>query len=227
MVRGILKLSQISKTYISKYLVIAFFLTLLFFFSSFVKAESYAVATRHHLATDIGMKILEEGGNAIDAAVAVAFALSVVNPSAGNLGGGGFMLLHLAETKKTFSIDYRERAPFKSFEKMFQDNSGKVIKGLSLSSILASGVPGTVSGMFYAAEHYGTVKIENLIKPSIELAKKGFALSDFQAKNLNKYKKKFSKDKEAKKIFSRANGFSKGDILVQKNFLVRCPGTVD
>ena len=217
MVKGILKISLISKILFSKYSLIAFFLTLLFFFSSFLKAESYAVATRHHLATDIGMKVLEDGGNAIDAAVAVAFALAVVNPSAGNLGGGGFMLLHLAESNETFSVDYRERAPMKSFEKMFQDNSGKVIKGLSLSSILASGVPGTVSGMFYVAEHYGTVKIENLIEPSIELAKKGFALSDFQAKNLNKYKEKFLKDKEAKKIFTKANGFSEGDILVQAN----------
>ena len=201
MVKGILKISQISKILISKYSLIAFFLTLLFFFSSFLKAESYAVATRHHLATDIGMKVLEEGGNAIDAAVAVAFALAVVNPSAGNLGGGGFMLLHLAESNETFSIDYRERAPMKSFEKMFQDNSGKVVRGLSLNSILASGVPGTVSGMFHVAERYGTVKIENLIKPSIELAKKGFALSDFQAKNLNKYKKKVFKRQRSKKNF--------------------------
>ena len=88
MVKGILKTSQISKIYISKYSVIAFFLTLLFFSSSLIKAESYAVATRHHLATDIGMKVLTQGGNAIDAAIAVAFALAVVNPSAGNLGGG-------------------------------------------------------------------------------------------------------------------------------------------
>ena len=119
MVKGILKISQINKVFISKYSVITFFLTLLFL-SSFIKTESYAVATRHHLATDIGMQVLEEGGNAIDAAVAVAFALAVVNPSAGNLGGGGFMLLHLAESE-TLSIDYRERAPLKSSEKMFQD----------------------------------------------------------------------------------------------------------
>ena len=193
MVKGIQKISQISKFYISKFLVKALFLTLLFSFPLFAKAESYAVATRHHLATDIGMKVLEEGGNAIDAAVAVAFALAVVNPSAGNLGGGGFMLLHLAEENKTISIDYRERAPNKSFEKMFQDNSGKVIKGLSLNSILASGVPGTVSGVFYASEKFGTMNIKTLINPSIELARKGFALSDFQAKNLNKYKQKFFK----------------------------------
>ena len=217
MVKGILKISQISKIYISKYSVIAIFLVLIFFSSSLIKAESYAVATRHHLATNIGMKILEDGGNAIDAAIAVAFALAVVNPSAGNLGGGGFMLLHLAETNETISIDYRERAPIKSFEKMFQDKSGQVIKGLSLNSILASGVPGTVSGMFYASERYGTINIKKLIKPSIELAKKGFVLSDFQAKNLNKYKQKFSKNKEAKEIFTRSGGFSKGDVLVQEN----------
>ncbi len=217
MVKGIQKISQISKIYISKYLFKALFLTLLFVFPLFAKVESYAVATRHHLATDIGMRVLEEGGNAIDAAVAVAFALAVVNPSAGNLGGGGFMLVHLAEENKTISIDYRERAPNKSFEKMFQDNSGTVIKGLSLNSILASGVPGTVSGIFYASEKFGTMNIKALMNPSIELAKKGFALSDFQAKNLNKYKQKFLKNKEAKKIFTRVNGFSEGDILIQKN----------
>ena len=217
MVKGILKISQINIIYILKYPVIAFFTILLFFNSSFLKAESYAVASRHHLATDIGMKVLNEGGNAIDAAVAVGFALAVVNPSAGNLGGGGFMLIHLAETNETISIDYRERAPAKSYEKMFQDNSGKVIKGLSLNSILASGVPGTIAGMFYASEKYGTVNIKELINPSIELARKGFLLSAFQAKNLNKYKKKFSKNKEAKKIFTRPNGFSEGDNLVQTN----------
>ncbi len=217
MVKGILKISQINKIPISKYSLRAFFLTLLVFFCLFAKAESYSVATRHHLATDIGIKVLEDGGNAIDAAVAVAFALAVVNPSAGNLGGGGFMLLHLAETGESISIDYRERAPIKAYEKMFQDNSGKVVKGLSLNSILASGVPGTVSGMFYASENFGTVNIKTLINPSIELAKKGFALSDFQAKNLNKYKQKFLKNKEAKNIFTRLNGFSEGDIIVQKN----------
>ena len=217
MEKGILKISQISKIYTLKFPVIVFILILLSFFSLFIKAESYAVATRHHLATDIGMKVLEEGGNAIDAAVAVAFALAVVNPSAGNIGGGGFMLIHLAEKNETISIDYRERAPIKSFEKMFQDSSGNVIKGLSLNSILASGVPGTVAGMFYVSEKFGTIDIKSLINPSIHLAKKGFVLSDFQAKNLNKYKKKFAKNEEAKKIFTRTNGFSEGDNFIQIN----------
>ncbi len=217
MVKGIQKISQVSNIYLKKYPLIAFSLILLFSYSSFLKAESYAVASRHYLATDIGMKILEEGGNAIDAAIAVAFALAVVNPSAGNIGGGGFMLIHSAEKNETLSIDYRERAPKKSFEKMFQDNSGKVIKGLSLNSTLASGVPGTVSGMFYASEKFGKMDIKSLMKPSINLARDGFVLSDFQAKNLNKHKEKFLKNEEAKKIFTRPQGFSKGDILIQKN----------
>ena len=217
MVKGILKISQISVKFNLNYSVIAFFLTLLFSNVSYLKSESFAVATRHHLATDIGMKILEDGGNAIDAAVAVAFALAVVNPSAGNLGGGGFMLIHLAETNETLTIDYRERAPIKSFEKMFLNDSGKVIKGQSLNSILASGVPGTVAGMFYASEKFGKIPIKSLIEPSIKLARYGFVLSDFQSKNLNKYKQKFSKNKDAKKIFTRPDGFNEGDILVQKN----------
>tara|TARA_B100000242_G_scaffold40579_1_gene24243 strand:+ start:2164 stop:3858 length:1695 start_codon:yes stop_codon:yes gene_type:complete len=217
MVKGILKISQISVKFNFNYSVIAFFLTLLFSNVSYLKSESFAVATRHHLATDIGMKILEDGGNAIDAAVAVAFALAVVNPSAGNLGGGGFMLIHLAETNETLTIDYRERAPIKSFEKMFLNDSGKVIKGQSLNSILASGVPGTVAGMFYASEKFGKIPIKSLIEPSIKLARYGFVLSDFQSKNLNKYKQKFSKNKDAKKIFTRPDGFNEGDILVQKN----------
>ena len=91
-------------------------------------AENGMAATSHPLATQTAIQVLKDGGNAIDAAVAVAFALAVVNPSAGNLGGGGFMLIHLAETNETLTIDYRERAPIKSFEKMFLNDSGKVIK---------------------------------------------------------------------------------------------------
>ena len=217
MVKGTLNISPSNKSDFLRLPIIA--LLVVIFFSDFAltKSQSFAVATRHHIATDIGMKVLEEGGNAIDSAIAVAFALSVVNPSAGNLGGGGFMIIHLSNTKKTYALDYRERAPINSFEEMYQDNEGRVIKGLSLNSTLASGVPGTVSGMFYASENFGTIDIKELIDPSIKLARNGFVLSDFQSKNLNKYKEKFSRYPEAKKIFTRPNGFSSGDILIQKN----------
>ena len=216
MERGILKINPNKKIHLKKIIIV--FLSLLFFFS-FAKSfdQPFGIATRHHIATEIGMNVLQEGGNAIDAAVAVSFALAVVNPSAGNLGGGGFMLIHLSEKNETVALDYRERAPIKSFEKMFLDQNEKVIKGLSLNSTLASGVPGTVSGMFYASKKFGFMNIEKLISPSIEIARNGFNLSEFQAKNLNKYKDKFSKNIEAKQIFTKPDGFKEGDLLIQKN----------
>ncbi len=216
MERGIPKISPNKKSFLKKIIIVSL---ALLFFSYYAKSsdQPYGIATRHHIATDIGMNILQEGGNAVDAAIAVSFALAVVNPSAGNLGGGGFMLIHLSETNDTIALDYRERAPIKSFEKMFLDQNEKVIKGLSLNSTLASGVPGTVSGMFYASKKFGSVDIERLISPSIEIARNGFNLSEFQAKNLNKYKDKFSKNIEAKQIFTKPNGFKEGDLLIQKN----------
>ena len=169
------------------------FLALLIFSScsNDSKSNNAVVVTRHHLATDIGAEILKNGGNAIDSAVAVAFALAVVNPSAGNLGGGGFMLYYDADDEKTFALDYRERAPQNATEKMFLNKEGDVIKGLSLNSYLASGVPGTVKGMFKAHNLFGSIPIENLIAPAIKIAKDGFTLSNFQASNFNKYKKNF------------------------------------
>ena len=216
MERGIPKISPNKKSFLKKIIIVSIALLFLSFCAK-SSNQPFGIATRHHIATDIGMNILVEGGNAIDAAVAVSFALAVVNPSAGNLGGGGFMLIHLSETNETIALDYRERAPIKSFEKMFLDQNEKVIKGLSLNSTLASGVPGTVSGMFYASKKFGSVNIEKLISPSIEIARNGFNLSKFQAKNLNKYKDKFSKNIEAKQIFTKPNGFKEGDLLIQKN----------
>lgn len=216
MERGIPKISPNKKSFLKKIIIVSIALLFLSFCAK-SSNQPFGIATRHHIATDIGMNILVEGGNAIDAAVAVSFALAVVNPSAGNLGGGGFMLIHLSETNETIALDYRERAPIKSFEKMFLDQDEKVIKGLSLNSTLASGVPGTVSGMFYASKKFGSVNIEKLISPSIEIARNGFNLSKFQAKNLNKYKDKFSKNIEAKQIFTKPNGFKEGDLLIQKN----------
>ena len=117
MERGILKINPNKKILPKKIIIV--YLALLFL-SSCAKSsdQPFGIATRHHLATDIGMNILREGGNAVDAAIAVSFALAVVNPSAGNLGGGGFMLIHLSETNETIALDYRERAPIKSFEKI-------------------------------------------------------------------------------------------------------------
>ena len=179
------------------------------------KSNNAVVVTRHHLATDIGAEILKNGGNAIDSAVAVAFALAVVNPSAGNLGGGGFMLYYDADDEKTFALDYRERAPQNATEKMFLNKEGDVIEGLSLNSYLASGVPGTVKGMFKAHNLFGSIPIENLIAPAIKIAKDGFKLSNFQATNFNKYKKKFLNGSDSESIFIKEGGFKEGDIFIQ------------
>ena len=216
MEKGILKLNPSKKSFFFKTLLIliSFCLTL----SCSQKSYDYqAVASRHHLATDIGIEVLNRGGNAVDAAVAVAFALAVVNPSAGNIGGGGFMIIHLAEKSQNIALDYRERAPLKSSTNMYLDDDGNVIKGLSLNSTLASGVPGTIAGLFYASEKFGSLKIESLIEPSIKLAKNGFTLSEFQSKNINKYKKKFKRNVDATRIFTRPGGFKTNDLLVQED----------
>ena len=133
-----------------------------------VKPNNAVVVTRHHLATDVGAEILEIGGNAVDSAIAIAFALAVVNPSAGNLGGGGFLLYYNADENKTYALDYRERAPIAANENMFLDADGNVIKNLSLNSYLAAGIPGTVKGMFSIHELFGSKSMDDLISPSIK-----------------------------------------------------------
>src|SRR5689334_21141541 len=140
-----------------------------------VAAEKGMVVTAQHLATKIGVSILKRGGNAIDAAVAVGYALAVVYPAAGNLGGGGFMTIRFADGRKTF-LDFREKAPRAATRTMYLDKDGNVIKGLTTVGWLAVGVPGTVSGLEYAREKYGTMTRASLIEPSIELADDGFVL---------------------------------------------------
>ena len=130
-------------------LIFLFLISLISFSSLSLSKHNAVVVTRHHLATEVGSKILQDGGNAFDAAISVAFALAVVNPSAGNIGGGGFALLYDANKKTIESIDYRERAPIKAKEDMFLDENGNVIKGLSTTSFLASGIPGTVDAVSY------------------------------------------------------------------------------
>ena len=182
-----------------------------------VKPNNAVVVTRHHLATDVGAEILEIGGNAVDSAVAIAFALAVVNPSAGNLGGGGFLLYYNADENKTYALDYRERAPIAANENMFLDADGNVIKNLSLNSYLAAGIPGTVKGMFTIHELFGSKSMDDLISPSVKLASEGFRLSDFQANNFNKYRKKFSNGSDSESIFINADDkdFSAGDVFTQ------------
>ena len=182
-----------------------------------VKPNNAVVVTRHHLATDVGAEILEIGGNAVDSAVAIAFALAVVNPSAGNLGGGGFLLYYNADENKTYALDYRERAPIAANENMFLDANGNVIKNLSLNSYLAAGIPGTVKGMFTIHELFGSKSMDDLISPSIKLASEGFRLSDFQANNFNKYRKKFLNGSDSESIFINSDDkdFSAGDVFTQ------------
>ena len=177
--------------------------------------DNGVVVTRHYLASDIGARILKEGGNAFDGAIAVAFALAVVNPSAGNLGGGGFLVYF--KKNKIYTIDYREKAPIKSSKDMYLNSKGDVIKGLSLESYLASGIPGTVAGLIQLHKDEASMPLDKLIAPAIVLAKEGFKLSDFQAQYLNKYAKKFTKNKEAKKIFVKEGGWKKDDFLIQKD----------
>ena len=185
--------------------------------SNEVKPNNAVVVTRHHLATDVGAEILEIGGNAVDSAVAIAFALAVVNPSAGNLGGGGFLLYYNADENKTYALDYRERAPIDANENMFLDADGNVIKNLSLNSYLAAGIPGTVKGMFTIHELFGSKSMDDLISPSVKLASEGFRLSDFQANNFNKYRKKFLNGSDSESIFINSDDkdFSAGDVFTQ------------
>ena len=134
-----------------------------------VAAEKGMVVSAQHLATQVGVDILKRGGSAIDAAVAVGYALAVVYPAAGNLGGGGFMTIRFADGRKTF-LDFREKAPRAASRDMYLDKDGNIIKGLSTIGWLAVGVPGTVSGLEYARKKFGTMTRMALIEPAIELA---------------------------------------------------------
>ncbi len=174
------------------------------------------VVSSHQLASEIGIEILKKGGNAIDAAIATGFALSVVHPGAGNLGGGGFMVIRLADGSVT-TIDFREVAPSAAFEDMFLDDSLNVIKGKSWSTALASGVPGSVAGFGMAHEKYGKIKWKKLVYPSVKLAKNGFSL-DYQNMNYFNhpyYKEYLSRDMETKKIFTKSDMYKLNEKFYQ------------
>ena len=140
-----------------------------------VTARHAMVVTAQHLATKIGVRILKEGGNAIDAAVAVGYALAVVHPCCGNIGGGGFMMIHLANGHNVF-LDFREKAPLKATPTLYQDTKGNVVAGLSTKTYLGVGVPGTVMGLNTALKKYGTMSLKQVMQPAIALARDGYAL---------------------------------------------------
>ena len=147
-------------------------------------ADSAMVVSAHPLASAVGRDILRAGGNAVDAAVAVQLALAVVYPQAGNLGGGGFMVLRNSDGHIA-TLDYREKAPLAATHDMYLDNSGAVIKGLSEKGHLSSGVPGSVAGMHEAHARYGSFRWKELVQPAIDLAHRGFPLTKRMARSLN------------------------------------------
>lgn len=180
-----------------------------------IAAENGMVVSAQHLATQVGVDVLKRGGNAVDAAVAVGYALAVVYPAAGNLGGGGFMTINLADGRKTF-LDFRETAPKGATANMYLDKDGNVIKGISTKGHLAVGVPGSVSGMEYAREKYGTMKRADLLAPAIQLAEQGFALDQGDIDLLRTATKDFEEDPASAGIFlNNGKPFEVGEKLVQ------------
>jgi gamma-glutamyltranspeptidase/glutathione hydrolase len=182
-----------------------------------VGAENGMVVTAQHLATHVGVDVLKAGGNAIDAAVAVGYALAVVYPAAGNLGGGGFMTIQLADGRKTF-FDFREKAPLGATANMYIGADGNVVPGLSTKGHLAVGVPGTVNGMELALMKYGTVKRSVLMAPAIKFAEEGFKLEQGDVDMLRVATEDFKKDSATSAIFlNNGQPFEVGQRLIQKD----------
>jgi len=183
-----------------------------------IRGEDGMVVSAGGLAGEVGLAVLRDGGNAIDAAVAVGFALAVTHPSAGNIGGGGFLVAHMADGT-TFTLDFREKAPGSASRDMYLDEEGTVVEGLSLYTALASGVPGSVDGLLRVLEDYGSgaVSRRRAISPAIRLARKGFGISRFMAEELNRKRDYFAKDEGASAIFVRDDGeaWEAGDVLRQ------------
>lgn len=178
-------------------------------------AQHGMVVTAHRLASDIGVDVLRRGGNAIDAAVAVAYALAVTFPEAGNLGGGGFMTVRLADGRTTF-IDFREMAPAAATATMYQDSHGNVIPGLSTRGYKAVGIPGTVAGLELALTKYGSRPRAELMAPAIALARDGFVLDKGDARFLATGAEDFAKDAPSAAIFlNHGKPWQPGDRLVQ------------
>lgn len=176
-----------------------------------VLGENGMVSTAHPLASQVGIDILQQGGNAFDAAIAVQFALAVVYPQAGNIGGGGFLVYRTGEGD-IGSIDYRERAPGAAHRDMYLDDDGNVIRGLSLTGHLAAGVPGTVDGMIEVHEKFGSLPFAALVQPAIDLAADGFDLTEKGAASLNRFQTVFRAQNRFPTVAIAANGmWAEGD----------------
>ena len=184
-----------------------------------VRAANGMVASNDRIASEIGVEILRRGGTAVDAAIAVAFALAVTYPEAGNLGGGGFMMIRYRDGR-TAAIDYREMAPGRATRNMFVDERGELIRGANSSTVgfRASGVPGTVAGMELALRRYGSGRMtwSQLIEPARRLAAEGFTVSYPLANSLRAYRERLNTTPEGRRIFTRnGNFYSAGERFRQ------------
>lgn len=210
------------RTLISSKLLL--FISILFLYQTLLIANGHPVRSRNGMvvsaspiASDVGISVIKKGGNAIDAAVAVGFALAVTYPSAGNIGGGGFIVLHLADGTNT-TFDFREIAPMASSDNMFLDSLGNYDPNSSQFGWKSSGVPGTVHGLITALTKYGSLPLQDLIQPAIDLAENGFVLTYDMANSINYYYDDFMKYESSKKIFTKnGNKFSEGDLFIQKD----------
>ncbi len=200
--------------------IIIFIIFLQFNFARFPDAVGYngAVVSSNKYASQVGIDILKNGGNAIDAAVGVGFALAVVHPGAGNIGGGGFMVIRTANGEVT-TIDFREIAPNNAYRDMFLDEKKEVIPGKSWSTSWAAGVPGSVAGFEMAHMKFGTMSWKKILRPSILLAKKGFELDYLNSMYFNSdyYKNYLSQDEITRDIFTKESEFKVGEIFIQKD----------
>ena len=179
-----------------------------------VIATKGAVVSAHPLASQVGLQILKQGGNAVDAAIATQLALAVVYPGAGNIGGGGFLVAHLSNGKNV-TLDYRETAPAKASRDMYLDSAGNPQLTLSQDGHLAAGTPGTIAGLF-ASLKYAKLPFKTLIKPAIMLAEKGFVLTNAQVEDFNESAVEFLQLNKSATAFVKKGGWKKGDTLVQK-----------
>ena len=183
--------------------------------SKTAEGKKGAVSSAHPLASLVGIEILKQGGNAFDAAIATQLALAVVYPGAGNIGGGGFLVAH-TQKGKTITIDYREKAPAASSRNMYLDQQGNPQLELSQNGHLASGVPGTVAGLF-TSHQYAKLTFDKLIQPAIDLAEKGFVLTAAEARSLNGSKSAFLKYNTVAPVFVKSIAWKEGDTLIQKD----------